>query len=149
MLRNILIVLGSMFVFSANAQVGVGLKEPSNSESIRPPHPGTPSRSPLIERESEVKEENKVNLQEYVEKLYQVGSAWYNDGALPTIASGEYLVVLIDKNGKMIEMPSYTRDLVNIKREEVKSIKYKSGPDMLTLYGINWGVLGMVFITLK
>ncbi|KZE82248.1 hypothetical protein AV926_07255 [Myroides marinus] len=138
-----------MFVFSANAQVGVGLKEPSNSESIRPPHPGTPSRSPLIERESEVKEENKVNLQEYVEKLYQVGSAWYNDGALPTIASGEYLVVLIDKNGKMIEMPSYTRDLVNIKREEVKSIKYKSGPDMLTLYGINWGVLGMVFITLK
>lgn len=149
MLRNVLIVLGSMFVFSANAQVGVGLKEPSKSESVRPSHILRNSVPLLIESETEIKEENKVNLQEYVEKLYKISSAWYNDGALPTIASGEYMVVFIDKNGKRSETPTYTKDLVNIKKEEVKSIQYQNGPDISVLYGSRGGLFGMVFITLK
>lgn len=138
-----------MFAFSANAQVGIGLEEPSKSESVRPSRIVRNSVPLLIESESEVKEENKINLQEYVEKLYQVSSAWYNDGALPTIASGEYIVVFIDKNGKRSETPTYTRDLVNIKKEEVKSIQYQNGQDMSVLYGSRGGMFGMVFITLK
>lgn len=127
----------------------MGINVSAQELTVRPPHPGVPSRSPLIEKDSEVKEENKLNLQEYVERLYQLSSAWYNDGALPIIKSGEYLVIMVGNEGKYSTEPSYSKDLATIKRDDVKSIEYKNGPSITALYGARGGLFGIVFVTLK
>ncbi|AJH14168.1 hypothetical protein [Myroides profundi] len=139
MIKKVIIGICLLVGISVNGQV----------LTVRPPHPGVLSRSPLIEEEAEVKEENKLNLQEYVERLYHLSSAWYNDGALPVIKSGEYLVIIVGNEGKYNSEPSYSKDLVGIKREDVKSIEYNNGPSVVALYGAIGGVFGVVFVTLK
>lgn len=127
----------------------VGINVNAQELTVRPPHPGRSIAKLLIEAPSEVKEENKLNLQEYVERLYQLSSAWYNDGALPIIKSGEYLVIIVGNEGKYNSEPSYSKDLATIKREDVKSIEYKNGPSITALYGARGGLFGIVFITLN
>lgn len=127
----------------------VGINVSAQELTLRPPHIGRSISKLLIEAPSEIKEENKLNLQEYVERLYQLSSAWYNDGALPVIKSGEYLVIIVGNEGKYNSEPSYSRDLAGIKREDIKSIEYKNGSSITALYGARGGLFGIVFITLK
>ncbi|KZE82247.1 hypothetical protein HX017_07510 [Myroides marinus] len=141
-MRNVLIILGCMFAFSANAQdiQGLGI----NSKRII--CGGGSYIEPLYQVESKdlVKEENKITLQEYVERLYQISSLWYNKGAQITMKSGEYPYIVKRKDGdREVYQKGSSKELINYTQEDIESIEYLKGLE--DYRGIYIGIVAIVF----
>ncbi|MDR0229952.1 MAG: hypothetical protein LBI72_12955 [Flavobacteriaceae bacterium] len=95
---------------------------------------------------NQVKPENKLSLQKYVEELYINSCRLYHKGAMPTVESGEFNVLLIDKKN---DCNSFIKsaDLATLTIEEVKEIRYEKSKQTDVMYGTKGGAFGVVVIT--
>lgn len=94
----------------------------------------------------EIKIENKINLQEFIENLYINSSKYFNEGALPVVEKGEFNVILLDKDSKQVYMKS--ADFKDYTLNDIESFAFeKSGYS--TIYGVQGYYFGIVTIKLK
>ncbi|MDR2223038.1 MAG: hypothetical protein LBE34_09895 [Flavobacteriaceae bacterium] len=100
----------------------------------------------MYELPNQVKPENKLSLQKYVEELYINSCRLYHKGAMPTIESGDFNVLLVDKKN---DCNSFVKsaDLASLKIEEVKEIRYEKSKQTDVMYGSKGGIFGVVVIT--
>lgn len=97
---------------------------------------------------TDVNPSNKVTLQQYVEELYINTCKLYNKGAIPLVESGEYNVLLVDKNAG-VDASTFikSKDLAMLKIEDVKEIRYEKSKQTDVMYGSRGGAFGIVVIT--
>ncbi|RRT91822.1 hypothetical protein EGI88_06945 [Empedobacter falsenii] len=103
-----------------------------------------PSSIKMLIDESNIKKENIIDLQTYIEEYYINASKYFNKGALPIVEKGEYSVLLIDeKDNKIIKKSS---DFKNIDPSKIKEFTYEKSAKAEYLggyFGANFGVISI------
>ena len=94
----------------------------------------------------EIKVENKINLQEFIENLYITSSKYFNEGALPVVEKGEFNVILLDKDSKQIYMKS--SDFKDYTPNDIESFAFEKSV-VSRIYGLQGYYFGIVTIKLK
>lgn len=99
-----------------------------------------------IEKKENAQIENKINLQEFIENMYSNSSKYFNEGALPLIESGDFKVILLDKDSNRIvkksaDFKEYTPD--DIETLTFEKTKYDK------VFGLETWFWGSVIVKLK